>query len=92
MPILREGGLEVLVRTLIAEAHPEDEIYLVSQDHPDHLSTGEGAISLSGHLQIPVGRMTETWCCKLVVWLREQQIDISISILPAVMIGALARC
>ena len=76
MPILREGGLEVLVRTLIAEAHPEDEIYLVSQDHPDHLSTGEGAISLSGHLQIPVGRMTETWCCKLVVWLREQQIDI----------------
>lgn len=76
MPILRQGGLEVLVRTLIAAAPPEDEIYLVSQDHPDELSSSEYQTCLSGHLQIPTGRSLKTWNRELVAWLKEQQIDI----------------
>jgi glycosyltransferase involved in cell wall biosynthesis len=76
MPILRQGGLEVLVRTLITAAPPEDEIYLISQDHPDNLLTSEGPSRLTGHLQIPTGRIPKAWNRDLVAWLKEQQIDI----------------
>ena len=76
MPLLRQGGLEVLVRTLITEAPPEDRIFLISQDDPDDLFACEFQNRVAGHLHVPTAHVSKSWNRNLVNWLEEQEIDI----------------
>ncbi len=76
LPVLQQGGLEVLVRTLITEAHPDDEIFLISQDTPEALKASELQDRLSGHLQVPTEQISSAWNLKLSAWLKKRDIDI----------------
>lgn len=76
MPALQQGGVEVLVRTLIAEAPADDEIFLISQDLPGTIEASEWRASLSGHLQVPNGILTKSWNPELLEWLKQHSIDI----------------
>jgi glycosyltransferase involved in cell wall biosynthesis len=76
MPVLQQGGVEVLVRTLIADALPDDQIFLVSQDAPSELEAAGWLDRLAGHLPIPAGDISKSWTRELACWLKDHNIDV----------------
>lgn len=76
MPACRQGGLEVLVRTLIASSHPDDTVLLVSEDTAEELSKLPCHNRISGHLQCPPGVIPKAWSDELIQWLIKQEVDI----------------
>jgi glycosyltransferase involved in cell wall biosynthesis len=76
MPVLQQGGVEVLVRTLIADALPDDQIFLVSADAPSELEAAGWLDRLTGHLPIPAGEISKSWTRGLACWLKNQNIDV----------------
>jgi glycosyltransferase involved in cell wall biosynthesis len=76
MPASQQGGLEVLVRTLIADSHPDDAVFLVSQDQPQDLLEIPCRDQIAGHLRSPAGALPESWNDDLIHWIRQNQIDI----------------
>jgi glycosyltransferase involved in cell wall biosynthesis len=76
MPATQQGGLEVLVRTLIADSHPDDRVFLVSEDQAKDLLEISCRDKIAGHLRSPAGALPKSWNDELIHWLRKNQIDI----------------
>lgn len=76
MSILQQGGVEVLVRSLIDAACPEDEIFLISQDAQLVWEADGWQGRLSGHLSVPNGHIPGSWSRELATWLKKKHIDI----------------
>lgn len=76
MPASQQGGLEVLVRTLIVDSHPDDEVFLVSEDPAKDLLEIPCCDRIAGHLRSPAGKLPKSWNDELIHWIRKNQIDI----------------
>ena len=76
MSALQMGGVEVLVRSLIAAAPEADKIFLISQDREDNLHASGWARRLSGHCRVPEGWISRAWTGELVAWLKHQGVEL----------------
>jgi glycosyltransferase involved in cell wall biosynthesis len=76
MPLLQQGGVEVLVRTLIEDAPADLAIALASQDDPDDLANSQFAHLIPSHLQVPKGELAQQWGRTLANWVIKHQIDL----------------
>lgn len=76
LPLLQQGGVEVLVRTLIDESMGRDEIFLISEDSPEDLEKSGWSSRLAGHLQVPSGLLPRDWGDELLSWVSKQRIDL----------------
>lgn len=76
MPALQQGGVEVLVRTLIADTPTGDEIFLISQDKDSELTGAGWESRLAGHFAVPAETLPNCWHRALVSWVRVHKIDL----------------
>ena len=76
LPLLQQGGVEVLVRTLIEQSADGDEIFLVSTDSVEDLEKSGWSSRIAGHLQAPPEVLPRSWSDKLLDWVSKQQIDL----------------
>ncbi|RYD46271.1 MAG: hypothetical protein EOP83_29920, partial [Verrucomicrobiaceae bacterium] len=76
MPLLQQGGVEVLVRTLIDESAGRDEIFLLSTDSSEDLEKSGWLSRLAGHLQVPSGVLPASWSTELLSWIAKHQIEL----------------
>lgn len=74
--LLQQGGVEVLVRTLIKDTSLEDELILASQDDPSELATSDFWPRIQAHLQVPEGPLPESWGRTMARWMVAQGADI----------------
>lgn len=70
LSLFSQGGVEVLVNTLIHELRLEHEIFLVSPDPPDAVAKSAIAGMLAGHFQIETGLATQAGIQRLLDWAR----------------------
>ncbi len=76
MPALQQGGVEVLVRTLIEDTPEGDPVYLISEESwPEIERSGLGP-KIAGHLQVPKGILPASWNDELLTWAASQRIDL----------------
>ena len=76
MPLLRQGGVEVLVRTLIEETPLGDRVVLISQDDPADLAKSDFGHRIQAHLRIPEGPLPESWGRTMANWMVAQRVDL----------------
>lgn len=76
MPVLRPGGLEILVKTLVHYAHESNEVFLVSMDDPEAISVSDINKRLSAHYHLPSTSLNRKISLDLLKWIREQNIDV----------------
>lgn len=76
MPLLQQGGVEVLVRALIKNAPPGDELLLASQDYNADLAANGWTDRLDAHLQVPEGVLEAGWGRTMAEWMLAQGADI----------------
>lgn len=76
MPLLQQGGIEVLVRALIDESVSRDEILLISEDSREDLAESGWLAKVAEHLRVPSGVLSGNWTAALLKWATEQKIDV----------------
>ncbi len=76
MPVLKQGGVEVLVRTLIEETFGKHECHLISTDDTATMDASPLRGLIHGHLHVPVGPIPRSWFPKMLEWLRRHRIDL----------------
>lgn len=76
MPLLHQGGVEVLVRTLIEDSPAGDEVVLISQDATIDLARCGLMGRIRAHLRVPDGVLEATWGWTMAEWITEQKVDL----------------
>lgn len=76
MPACRQGGVEVLLRTLITMAPEKDDIFLISQEPRSDLASCKWTDRISDHFEVPLDKLTKEWSRDLIKWLRKSRIDV----------------
>lgn len=76
MPALQQGGVEVLVRTLIEDAPEGDEVHLVSEEPWSELRKSGIGARIASHLQVPPGILPASWNTELLQWAAARRIEL----------------
>jgi glycosyltransferase involved in cell wall biosynthesis len=76
LPLLQQGGVEVLAREFLCCAKPEDRVYLVSKDTREDLNKSLYESKIADHLQVPEGVISREWMNDMVGWLQKNEIEI----------------